>query len=68
MLREAEFQIIHKEMSDKLEIVGFLEIAEVASPATVSRHLVLPISTRDRSATKAADSNQGSCTLTLYVQ
>lgn len=48
--QEREFEFVHREMSDKLEVAGFLEIAEVASPPTVSRHLVLPTSTRDRSA------------------
>ncbi|KAK7501745.1 hypothetical protein BaRGS_00007176 [Batillaria attramentaria] len=53
--RELDFEYVHREMSDKLEVAGFLEIAEVASPPTVSRHLVLPISTRERSAKTDAD-------------
>lgn len=46
--READFLSIHHQMSDKLEIVGFMDIADVASPPTLSRHLVLPTPTRDR--------------------
>jgi hypothetical protein len=48
LYREADFQSIHQQMSDKLEIVGFLDIADVASPCTLSRHLVLPTSTREK--------------------
>ena len=30
-------------ISDQLEVVGFLELADIGSPAAVSRHLVLPM-------------------------
>ena len=47
--RELEFQYVHCKMSNMLDVVGFLDIAEVASPPTLSRHLILPTSTRERS-------------------
>ncbi|KAL8613427.1 hypothetical protein ACOMHN_057147 [Nucella lapillus] len=48
--QELEFEHIHREMADTLTIVGFLEIAEVASPPAISRHLVLPTSSKERNA------------------
>lgn len=53
--KDLDFEFVRRTMWDKLEIVGFLEIAEVASPPTVSRHLVLPTSTRERPAKTDTD-------------
>ena len=40
--RKEEMHQLH--MPSELKIIGFLDIADVASPAYVSRHLVLPVS------------------------
>ncbi|CAG5114553.1 unnamed protein product [Candidula unifasciata] len=37
-------------VTDKLEIIGFIDIKDIGSPPTVARHLVLPKSTKDRGA------------------
>ncbi|XP_071105029.1 integrator complex subunit 14-like [Haliotis cracherodii] len=42
-------------LNNNLEVCGFLDIADVASPPTVSRHLVLPTISKDRG--KPADEN-----------
>ena len=57
--RELEFQYVHCEMSNTLDVVGFLDIAEVASPPTLSRHLILPTSTRERSAKPESNGGEG---------
>ncbi|XP_052794374.1 integrator complex subunit 14-like [Mya arenaria] len=31
------------EMSEKMEVCGFMDLADIASPPTISRHLVLPL-------------------------
>ncbi|XP_028966546.1 integrator complex subunit 14 [Galendromus occidentalis] len=41
--RVYDFEQITVKMSDTIEICGFMSIPDVAHPATVSRHLVLPI-------------------------
>ncbi|XP_076444143.1 integrator complex subunit 14-like isoform X2 [Babylonia areolata] len=46
--KELEFQYVHREMWETLTILGFLDLGEVASPPTLSRHLVLPTSTKER--------------------
>lgn len=35
-------------VSDKLEIIGFIEIKDIGSPPTVARHLILPRSTKEK--------------------
>ena len=35
-------------VSEKIEIIGFLDIRDIGSPATVARHLILPRSSKDR--------------------
>ncbi|KAK7115448.1 integrator complex subunit 14-like [Littorina saxatilis] len=55
--KELDFQCVHREMSNTLNVAGFLDIAEVASPPTLSRHLILPTSTRERNT--KSDSNGG---------
>lgn len=35
-------------VSEKLEIIGFIDVKDIGSPPTVARHLVLPRSTKDR--------------------
>ncbi|CAG2223853.1 Integrator complex subunit 14 [Mytilus edulis] len=42
-----EFEHISVDISKTLEILGFLDIADVASPPMLSRHLVLPMSTKN---------------------
>jgi len=41
--KQLEFKRIRKEMSSVLDILGFMNTADVASPPSVSRHLLLPI-------------------------
>ncbi|KAL4228241.1 Von Willebrand factor A [Mactra antiquata] len=55
--REGEFVSIHKTVSDTLEICGFMDLQDIASPPTVSRHLVLPVTTKSKQADKVQDSN-----------
>jgi hypothetical protein len=45
--RTDEFEQISVEVSKTLDILGFLDIADVASPPMMSRHLVLPMSNKD---------------------
>uniref|UniRef100_A0A3B3UP63 Integrator complex subunit 14 n=1 Tax=Poecilia latipinna TaxID=48699 RepID=A0A3B3UP63_9TELE len=40
---DEEVEPIPKAVSTDLEIVGFIEIADISSPPVISRHLVLPI-------------------------
>ncbi|CAL1538840.1 unnamed protein product [Lymnaea stagnalis] len=42
-------------VSDKLEILGFLDIKDIGSPPTVARHLVLPRSTKEKTDAKDKD-------------
>ncbi|KAK3098993.1 hypothetical protein FSP39_025008 [Pinctada imbricata] len=42
-----EFDHIKKEVSSSLEVMGFIEIGDAASPQTLSRHLVLPLPSKD---------------------
>ncbi|KAK0051696.1 von Willebrand factor A domain-containing protein 9 [Biomphalaria pfeifferi] len=46
-------------VSDKIEIIGFLEIKDVGSPPTVARHLILPRSTKEKLDTKDKDAKNG---------
>lgn len=46
--RESEFVSICKRVSDKLEICGFMDLQDIASPPTVSRHLVLPVASKQK--------------------
>ncbi|KAH9518396.1 Integrator complex subunit 14 [Bulinus truncatus] len=47
-------------VSEKIEIIGFIEIKDVGSPPTVARHLVLPRSTKEKSeTTKEKDAKNG---------
>lgn len=52
LCRETEFTKIQQTVSDELNIMGFLDIGDIASPQIVSRHLVLPSSQRKE---KSAD-------------
>ena len=45
--RTDEFEQVSVEVSKSLEILGFLDIADVSSPPMLSRHLVLPMSTKN---------------------
>ncbi|KAJ8304198.1 hypothetical protein KUTeg_017781, partial [Tegillarca granosa] len=47
-----EFELVHKEVSSTLDVLGFLDIADVAGPQTLSRHLVLPRTIKDRQKKK----------------
>lgn len=47
-----EFESVHKEVSSTLDVLGFLDIADVAGPQTLSRHLVLPRTLKDRQKKK----------------
>lgn len=53
-----EFEEVHQEVGSCLEILGFVDIADVASPQALSRHLVLPLPSKDP---KAADN--GGCSI-----
>ncbi|XP_061163483.1 integrator complex subunit 14-like [Saccostrea echinata] len=48
-----EFEEVHQQVSSNLEILGFIDIADIASPQALSRHLVLPLPNKD---TKTSDS------------
>eukprot|EP00095_Tigriopus_kingsejongensis_P002907 snap_masked-scaffold336_size202805-processed-gene-1.8 protein:Tk02907 transcript:snap_masked-scaffold336_size202805-processed-gene-1.8-mRNA-1 annotation:"conserved hypothetical protein" len=37
-----DFEIVEAQVSEDMDIKGFLSLADVASPAVVSRHLILP--------------------------
>lgn len=39
-----DFEVVEAEIDDKLDVKGFLTLADVASPSVVSRHLILPFS------------------------
>lgn len=41
--RQFDFKKIKKDVSSVLDIIGFINIADIASPPSVSRHLILPI-------------------------
>lgn len=42
-------------ISDNIEVLGFLELSDIGSPAAVSRHLMLPMSTGISSHTSQTD-------------
>ncbi|KAH3839511.1 integrator complex subunit 14-like [Dreissena polymorpha] len=44
--RSSEFSSAQCMVSDRLEICGFMDLGDIASPPTVSRHLVLPLPAR----------------------
>ena len=37
-----DFEVVEATISDTIDVLGFLTIAEVASPPILSRHLILP--------------------------
>lgn len=43
---------IQRTVSNNLQICGFLDLQDIASPPTLSRHLVLPIANKEKSETK----------------
>ncbi|KAK2143093.1 hypothetical protein LSH36_878g01004 [Paralvinella palmiformis] len=43
--KDHEFERIEKSVSHVIEVVGFMDIGDIASPPYISRHLVLPVST-----------------------
>lgn len=48
-----EFEEVHQEVNSNLEIVGFIDIADIASPQALSRHLVLPLPNKDPKASNS---------------
>ncbi|BFY97677.1 hypothetical protein BsWGS_00718 [Bradybaena similaris] len=46
-------------VTDKLEIIGFIDIKDIGSPPTVARHLVLPKSTKDKGAADNKENKSG---------
>uniref|UniRef100_A0A0B6ZRF4 Integrator complex subunit 14 n=1 Tax=Arion vulgaris TaxID=1028688 RepID=A0A0B6ZRF4_9EUPU len=46
-------------VSDKLEIIGFIDIKDIGSPPTVARHLVLPRSTKEKGVTDNKEGKNG---------
>jgi len=50
--REDEYSSVHCTISDNLEICGFMDLQDIASPATVSRHLVLPVQNKNNNTGK----------------
>ncbi|ELU02608.1 hypothetical protein CAPTEDRAFT_229105 [Capitella teleta] len=44
--KDHDFQHIKKGVSSKLNICGFLDISDIASPPFISKHLVLPVSSK----------------------
>ena len=42
--RDHDFEHVTREPSNELRICGFLDIADLASPPYLSRHLLLPVS------------------------
>ncbi|XP_074650578.1 integrator complex subunit 14-like [Tubulanus polymorphus] len=42
--KERDFEYICRSISTDVEIFGFLDIADIASPPVISRHLILPVS------------------------
>lgn len=45
--RIREFDEVHQEVDSSLEILGFIDIADIASPQALSRHLVLPLPSKE---------------------
>jgi hypothetical protein len=45
-----EFEEVHQEVNSSLEVLGFIDIADIASPQALSRHLVLPLPNKDAKA------------------
>ena len=43
--RDHEFERVEKSVSRVIEICGFIDITDIASPPFVSRHLLLPTGT-----------------------
>lgn len=50
--RVHEFEHVKKVASREIRICGFIDIADIASPPYISRHLVLPIGTSQSSCGK----------------
>ncbi|XP_022335197.2 integrator complex subunit 14-like [Crassostrea virginica] len=51
-----EFDEVHQEVDSSLEILGFIDIADIASPQALSRHLVLPLPSKEpKPSDNAAD-------------
>ena len=46
-----QFEHVKKEVSSTLEVLGFIDIGDMASPQTLSRHLVLPQPSRENKST-----------------
>ena len=43
---------VQRTISNSLQICGFLDLQDIASPPTLSRHLVLPIANKEKTETK----------------
>ncbi|XP_064607763.1 integrator complex subunit 14-like [Liolophura sinensis] len=56
---ETEFTKIQQTVSDELSIIGFLDIADIASPQIVSRHLVVPSSSQRKEKSAEENGNAG---------
>lgn len=54
--KAGDFEWTIAEMSDTIEICGFLDIADVSNPPTLSRHLVLPLASPKPSGEDVKDS------------
>ncbi|XP_071489130.1 integrator complex subunit 14-like [Diadema antillarum] len=47
---EKDTEVLSKEIGSDLHIFGFLDMVDIASPPSLSRHLVIPINLRDKSS------------------
>lgn len=56
---EDEFTSTNKQVSDKLEICGFMDLQDIASPPTVSRHLVLPVANKQKHISTDSNGEKG---------
>ncbi|XP_077989090.1 integrator complex subunit 14-like [Glandiceps talaboti] len=45
--KQHDFETISREVSSELQVCGFIDVSDICSPPTISRHLVLPVTTKD---------------------
>ncbi|XP_060558631.1 integrator complex subunit 14-like [Ruditapes philippinarum] len=57
--KESEFVSVHTTVSEKLEICGFMDLQDIASPPTVSRHLVLPVTNKQKQNSAESSGEKG---------
>lgn len=55
----SDFENVRSTVSDVLEICGFMDVQDIASPPTVSRHLVLPVAGKQRQINTATADTAG---------